>query len=180
MLRTFNGPSENYWPTGILTVSQAIEAILWEIEREKCLGEQPSLYINEEKLYLAHRHGDMRRWLFPETQAEFQEIKSRIVNSDFDTSNLKLIALWLHDNGHVSGVIVLGEHSMRIAPWWADCGATGEGVECSCGFVSNESSGNGCWQYGHDEAPRDHAFDELHKAMWRAAHKWESQQDWLE
>ncbi len=92
--------------------------------------------------------------------------------------NLHLRSLWPGDPGHVAGTIMMAGHTTTIRPWWADCGATGEDIICSCGFASHEASGHGCWQYGHNKEIV-HSLDELHRAMWDVAHEWESQQDWL-
>lgn len=126
-----------------------------------------------------------------------------------NTSGLQLIKLHSMDSaGTVAGIIGSDGHQMRISPWYADCGATGERVECSCGFVSEASSGHGCWQYGHDGEAKAHVWAELdatepamlfaayilsedqgahdtamvalHCLFHREAHSWASRQPWLE
>ncbi len=55
-----------------------------------------------------------------------------------------------------------GLHRLTYRQWWEGCGLTGETFECSCGFLSIEHPGNGCWQQQHDQ-PQNHVpVDALH------------------
>lgn len=55
-----------------------------------------------------------------------------------------------------------GIHRFTYRQWWEGCGLTGETFECSCGFLSVEHPGNGCWQQQHDQ-PQEHvAIDAIH------------------
>jgi len=52
------------------------------------------------------------------------------------------------------------DHVMVIRDRYFDCGLIAEEVSCSCGFVSTQHEGGGCWQHDHDKAKK-HRFEDV-------------------
>jgi len=52
-----------------------------------------------------------------------------------------------------------GDHEITIRDRWFNCGLISEEITCSCGFVSTEHAGGGCWQHDHDKAKKHHFED---------------------
>ena len=71
----------------------------------------------------------------------------------------------MDNNGSLHFEVDQGDHILEYFPWWENCGLAGETIKCSCGFESTEHSGNGCWQWGHDEPCSHRTFDNLHATM---------------
>ncbi len=68
-------------------------------------------------------------------------------------------------------VLKMNDHRMIIRNRWESCGVIQEIVSCSCGLMSTEHQGGGCWQMGHDK-PRSHReFSEVHINMYQEAIK---------
>ena len=74
-------------------------------------------------------------------------------------------AIFPNDSGSDFYKVTSHGHVMTIRPWWADCGAMGETIECSCGFQSSCQFNHGCWQQGHDEK-YEHKFDKGHGVLY--------------
>ena len=52
-----------------------------------------------------------------------------------------------------------GDHKMVIRDRYFDCGLIAEEISCSCGFLSTQHDGGGCWQHNHDKAKAHHFED---------------------
>ena len=68
------------------------------------------------------------------------------------------------DNGTPRILVETEGHRLEIYWWWENCGLVGETIECSCDFHSTQYSGNGCWQWGHNE-PENHVLDGEHAQL---------------
>lgn len=62
-------------------------------------------------------------------------------------------------------VMESGSHRMTIRNRHESCGITQQIIECSCGFVSCQHSGRGCWQDGHDKAKK-HKIAGVHAILY--------------
>lgn len=87
-----------------------------------------------------------------------------------ETTIAKNVSFKLHsmDNSNLGYKIVLetSGHRMTIRNIWESCGLIQELVSCSCGFVSTEHPGGGCWQQGHDKKKSHKKMSEIHKKMY--------------
>ena len=72
--------------------------------------------------------------------------------------------LHLMDNTNSGYKIVLetDDHRMMIRNRWENCGTIQEIISCSCGFVSCQHLGGGCWQDGHDKPKNHKVMDKIH------------------